>query len=356
MPGLTDPDDASTGATGRAGDPAAPDDPPPTPPPTSTPVETLGPAAEPSVPASAIPPTAETRLPDPTAGGEPSAPSPPVPAPPAASPAGEEAPTPLRERIRIPVTPHVVVLTAMVTLTFVAFVLIEPTPRWLLIFGAIVAVIGTDGTLRATWRVAFSGPAPVDSKPFLLLPALYVLATPILIEHNARGYAVIPAALAGGIAFSLIVIGEVLSVHERAREYPFARWVVAAGAYFTAFALFAMPYVFELSLRASIGAVALVSVMLAVELLREGQVDPLETIVFAFVSALVMAELRWALHYLPIDGYLAGLALVLAFFLVTGVIGSYLTRRLDAILAVEYAIVAALGIALVIFARASGAV
>ncbi|MDA1004283.1 MAG: hypothetical protein O3B31_13230, partial [Chloroflexi bacterium] len=50
MPGLTDPDEASAGATARAGNPAAPDDPPPTPPPTSTPVETVGPAAEPSVP------------------------------------------------------------------------------------------------------------------------------------------------------------------------------------------------------------------------------------------------------------------------------------------------------------------
>jgi len=246
-------------------------------------------------------------------------------------------------------------LTAVTTLNFLAFLLIEPTPRWLLIFAAIVAVIGLDGTLRATWRVPFSGPAPIDSTPYLFLPALFVLATPILIEHNVRGYNVIAAALGGGLAFGAIVIAELLTVHQRASEYGPARWVIAAGAYFVAFALFAMPYVLELSLRTSIGAVALVSVMLALELLREGQVDPLETIVFSFVTGLVMGELRWSLHYLPIDGYLAGLGLVLGFFLVTGVIGSYLTRRLDAILAVEYAIIAALGVALVVFARASGA-
>jgi hypothetical protein len=215
--------------------------------------------------------------------------------------------------------------------------------------------MGVDGTLRATWREPFSGPAPVDATPYLFLPALFVLATPILIEHNARGYAVIPAAIVGGMAFGAIVIGELLSVHDRARAYAAARWVVAAGAYFVAFTLFALPYVFDLSLRTSIGAVALVSLMLALELLREGQVDPLETIIYAFVTGLILGELRWSLHYLPIDGYLAGLALVLAFFLVTGVIGSYLTRRLDTILAIEYAIVGALGLALVVFARASGA-
>jgi hypothetical protein len=257
--------------------------------------------------------------------------------------------------LRLAASARVVALTAIVTLTMLFFLLAEPTPRWLLIVAAIAAALGVDGTLRATWRAAFSEASPVETAEYLFLPVLYVLATPILIEHNARGYAVIPAGLAAGLGFGMILVAQLLSTPQPGQEHPAARLVGSAGTYFTAFAFFALFYVFDASLRPSVGAVALVSVMLAIEMLRDGQIDPLETIVYACISGLLLGELRWVLHYVPLDGYLAGLALVLGFFFVTGVIGSYMTRRLDAILAVEYVIVVALGLALVIAARATGA-
>ena len=258
-------------------------------------------------------------------------------------------------RRRIPFNGFMAVLTAVVTLTFLMFTLIEPTPRWLLIFAAAITALGVDGVLRATWREAFSGELAQDTTPYLFLPSLYVLAAPILVEHNLRGYWVIPAALAAGLAFGAVLVASAISVHERAPEYGPARLVATGAAYFSAFSLFSITYVVDLDARTAIIAVGLVATMLAVEVLREGQVDPAETLVFSAICGLVIGEARWAMHYLPLDGYLAGLTLVLVFFLVTGLLNAHLTRRLDAILVTEYGLIAALGIALVIVARASGA-
>ncbi|MQA00005.1 MAG: hypothetical protein GEU80_11865 [Dehalococcoidia bacterium] len=244
-----------------------------------------------------------------------------------------------------------VVLTVLVTLSFLMFLLIEPTPRWLLLFTAVVALLGADGTLRTLRRRHFEA---AQTAPYLFLPALYVLATPIVIEHNVRGFLVAPAGVLAGVAFGAIVAAEVASVRMRSAEYANARLVATAAVYFVAFSMFSLTYIFELSLLPAAIACALIAAMLAVELLREGEVDPVETLVFSAVTGMVVAEVRWMLHYIPVDGYLAGLTLLLAFFFVTGMLQSHLTRQLSAVVAAEYAVIVALGLGVVVAARSAG--
>src|SRR5207249_4828117 len=102
--------------------------------------------------------------------------------------------------------------------------------------------IAADGTLRVTWREAFGRETPTDTTPYVFLPALFVLAAPVLIEHNVRGYWVIPSSLLGGGAFGGLLLAEIISVRERAPEYAIARVVATGGAYFVAFALFSLMY------------------------------------------------------------------------------------------------------------------
>ena len=82
--------------------------------------------------------------------------------------------------------------------------------------------------------------------------------------------------------------------------------------------------------------------------------DPRETVVFAIVAGLLVAQARWLLFFLPLDGYPAGLALVLAFYLVTGVLHAYVIRQLNSVTAASYGLVAAIGVALLLVARAAG--
>lgn len=251
-----------------------------------------------------------------------------------------------------PLNAPLVVLTGLATLSFLMFLLVEPTPRWMLLLTAATTLLGTDGVLRAVRREPFRSGA--QTAPYLFLPALYVLATPILIEHNVRGFLVVPAGVLAGVAFGAITAAEIASVRARSAEYASARMLATGAVYFVAFAMFSLTYIFDLGLVTAAIASALIGAMLAVELLREGEVDPLETLVFAAVTGLVVAEVRWTLHFIPLEGYLGGLTLLLAFFFVTGMLQSHLTRQLSVSVAAEYAVIVALGLAVVIAARSTG--
>ena len=247
---------------------------------------------------------------------------------------------------------YLAVLTGVVTLSMLMFVLAEPSPRWILLVASIATIAGMDGVLRATWRVPFE--RGDDTVPSLFLPALYVLAAPLLIEHNASGNLVTLWALLAGAGFAAIAVAEVLSVRTGSPLYPYARMVTTAGAYFTAFSLLGVANVLHVGLLPAVLATWFITAMLAIELVREGEVDPRETAVFAAVAGLVVAQARWLLFFLPLDGYPAGLALVLVFYLVTGVLHSYVLRQLNSTTATSYGLVTAIGLTLLAVARAAG--
>lgn len=248
-----------------------------------------------------------------------------------------------------------VILALLMAGVFLLFVLIEPTPMWLLLFGALISALGTDGVLRTIRHRHFEREDGPDTVPHIFLPTLFALAIPLFIEENLESYWVIPAALVAGVAFVLVVLAEVpAEVVEEDEFRGRARFVSVAATYFVAFALFSLAYRFDLGLHDAIIVIALVSVLLAVELLREDEIDPLETLLLAAVVGVVVAEARWVLKYMPIDAYPAGLTLVLVFYFVTGMVHAYMTRHINVTVAAEYTLVTVLGLGLVIAARATG--
>lgn len=264
----------------------------------------------------------------------------------------------------IPVTVEAVMLTVIMTIAFELFLLIEPTPRWLALFTALIAALGTDGVLRAARRAEFDEAASADrpgadapkadTTPYLFLPTLLALTIPVFTEHNAQGYWAIAIGLGAGLLFGVVVVAEVASVRSDEPLHAPARFIAAAATYLVGFALFSLAYAFDLGLAPALVAVAVMSVLLAVELLRDGAIDPLETLVFAAITGLVVAQARWVLQYLPIDSYLAGLSLLLVFYFVTGVVHAYMTRHLSAAVAAQYSFVALVGVAMVVGARIAG--
>ena len=253
---------------------------------------------------------------------------------------------------RLPAT----VLALLMSGVFAMFLLIEPTPTWVALFGAIIGALGTDGVLRSSRREIFEADSGRDTLPHLFLPTLFALAAPLFIEENLQGYWVLPAAALAGFAFVLIVLAEVPAEAGEAEDEfrGHARFVSVAATYFVAFALFSLTYAFDLGLREALIAIALVSVLLAVELLREGEIDPLETLLLAGVVGIVVAEARWVLQFMPLDRYPAGLGLLLSFYFVTGIVHAYMTRQFNVTVAAEYSIVTGLGLVLVVAARATG--
>jgi len=181
-----------------------------------------------------------------------------------------------------------------------------------------------------------------------------MMAVPVLIEHNVSGELVFLVGLGAGFGFGALAWAEIASVRAQAPEYDQARVIVTANTYLTGFAIFSLSYVFEISLLAAIIATSVAAAMLAVEVLREGEIDPMETLGLSLVTGVIIGEARWLLYYIPLDTYLAGLTLLLVFYLATGLLHSHVIRALNRVVAVEYSGIAAAGLALVILARAVG--
>ena len=244
------------------------------------------------------------------------------------------------------------VLTVVVTLVFLMFLLIEPTPTWAALFGAAVAAVGTDRVLRLARTPSVE--LGIDPTLQVALPALYTLAAPVLLEDMVRGWWALPAGLAAGIGFGVVLVAQVHSVRPYERWLAFARPATSAAVYVTAFALFSLTYVFDLALAPALAAVAIAAGLLAIELLRDGRADPSDTIALAGVVALVVTQLRWTLHFVPLEGYLAALALLLGFFLASGLLHAHLTLELRRAVVAQYAAIAAVGGVLIIGARSAG--
>ena len=98
-------------------------------------------------------------------------------------------------------------------------------------------------------------------------------------------------------------------------------------------------------------AVGLVSVLLAVEVLRESEADPVRAVVFAAAIGIVVAQARWALYFLPLESYLAGVFLLLVFYLTSGLVQHHLNDDLKAPVVAEFSLISVVGLLIVTLGR-----
>ncbi len=261
---------------------------------------------------------------------------------------------PLAPSLRRYVTTLPALLLAVVATGFMLmFTLIEPSPRWLVLLGTIATTFGLDGVLRGGRRAAFAE-GGLDTAPLLLVPALYMLAVPVFIEYATLGLATPVVAIAAGAGYGGLVVGQLSSVREFDAGRHQGRLIAAAATYLVAFAVFGLVFLFGVGQQSASLAVGLAAMLLSAEILREGEVDPGETLLFASITGLVVAETRWLIHYLPIDAYAGALALLLAFYLVTGVLHSHVVRQLTPAVSMTYAQVGIAGVVFIALARALG--
>jgi hypothetical protein len=249
-------------------------------------------------------------------------------------------------------------LLAIVLGVGMAFYLaIEPTQEWLLLVLAGLAALGMDGVLRSHPSSPFA--RPDDTASFLFLPALLTLGGGLFLEDVVSGYWSAPIGALTTVGFAAVLNGQYLSVDGRWPVYPTARLVVSICAYVAAFALFSVVYEFGVGLLGAAFSVGLISLLLSLEILREatpvGATFQARTaIVYTGAIGLFLAQLTWAVHFVPLEGFLAAAFLLLAFYVASGVAQNYLLRQLDLATAGEFAAVAAVGLGIVVVAHAIG--
>jgi len=238
------------------------------------------------------------------------------------------------------------------TVGLALFLTIDPVQPWILLVLTVLVGLGADGIIRPHPAGDFHTVA--DTAPYLFVPVLLTLSSGLFLEDVILSYWAVPAVIAAGVLMAATLYAEHVSVEPGSASFPFARFVLNVITYLTAFGFYAVVYGFEVDLLPAAFAAGLVSMLLSIEVFREAEADPLRALVFAAVIGVIVAESRWVLYFIPLEGFLAGVFILLVFYLTTGVISHYLTEHLDRGVLAEFALVTAAGLAIVIGGRVLG--
>lgn len=243
------------------------------------------------------------------------------------------------------------VMAVVLALGVTTYLAVEPTQNWLLLLLCGLAAIGTDAIVRHHPKAHFQ--SLDDTALYLFVPVLFTLSVGIFLEEVASGYWTLGVGLGSAIPFWAILRAEYESIDRESESFQGTRLVLNGATYLIAFLFFATIYDFELSLFTASFAAGIVSVLLAIEVLREEGLDTFRTILYAVASGLLMAEAAWTTHFLPLEASAAAVFLLLAFYLMTGLMHNYLGNRLNLKTAAEFSVVAACGIVIITVSNAS---
>ena len=243
------------------------------------------------------------------------------------------------------------VLAGVLALGLTLYLAVSPTQNWLLLLLAGLAAIGTDAVVRHHPRASFQ--RLDDTALFLFVPVLFMLSLGIFMKDVADGYWNVGVGLASVVPFWLILRAEYESVVPESQHYQTSRLALNGATYVIAFLFFATIYDFDLSFLTASFAAGIVTVLLAIEVLREEAMDSTRTILYSLAIGVLLAEAAWATHFLPLDGSAAAVFLLLAFYMMSGLMHNYLASRLNRQTASEFCAVALVGVAIIVVAQAT---
>ena len=245
---------------------------------------------------------------------------------------------------------RVPLLVVVYAIGLALFLAVEPTRPWVLLMVTGLVALGTDGILR-THPSAIEQDDVAWTAPLLFLPALLALASGLFLEDVLTGYWAAPGVVVAAGLMGAVLYAEYISVESYSPKYAGARFVLNLGTFLTAFGFYAVVYSFDVALVPAAATVGLISLLLAVEVLRESEADPIRALVFAAAVGIVVSQARWALYFLPLESYLAGVFLLLVFYLTSGLVQHHLNEDLKAPVVAEFTLISIIGVMIVTVGR-----
>jgi len=180
------------------------------------------------------------------------------------------------------------------------------------------------------------------------LPALTVLLATILLPQAPTRLYQLGGYVLTGLILILVISAEYYTVDPASPRYLAARLSLNGWAYLLAIVLFTLIYAAKARSLISATGVALVSTLLALEFLRSAGRGFGRTALYALIAGLSTGEIIWAMNYWRISGITGGLILLLGFYVATGLANQQLQGRLTRRVLIEYALVAMLGLAILL--------
>jgi hypothetical protein len=175
-----------------------------------------------------------------------------------------------------------------------------------------------------------------------ILPCLLVAGTalilPLLRDSAVLAFTTIVGA---GILLVLVILGEYFTIDLQDAAYAFARLGLNLAVYLAALVLFQSIYALKLRSILSAPLIGVTAALLALELLRASEADVRRTWIYAATIGLCMGEALWALNYWNVNPLLGAVTLLILFYLLTGFAQQYLMRRLNWRTVLEFALVTA---------------
>lgn len=154
-----------------------------------------------------------------------------------------------------------------------------------------------------------------------------------------------------GIALGLTISAENATVSSESSSYPAARLVLNMLAYLIAFLLFLLIYRTRTRSLVTATLTLVIAVLLSIDLLSVADVPLARVLPFAGIVGLVIGQSTWALNYWQMSAWTGGAILLLIFYAFVNVAHQHLLERLGPSVLIEFGVVAA-GILLVVLISA----
>jgi hypothetical protein len=221
---------------------------------------------------------------------------------------------------------HVMVALAAAYAALLALYLISDVVLLLVLLVAVVAG-GTDRLVRLHPQARFHG--PTATVLYLFLPGLFALFSALAIGQADNTALRLLLGAVSVVLFAITAIAEYLTVDPDAETYEIARFGLLLSIYVTALFAFVVAFSSGFPLFAGVLLVGGVTFLLTVDMLRELEADAGALWIQSGAVALVMAECRWVLHYLSLPDVLAGVFMLVVFYVMTGLIQDRITGRMN---------------------------
>jgi hypothetical protein len=192
-------------------------------------------------------------------------------------------------------------------------------------------------------------PAYSFSAVRMILPAALALAAPSVAHELGSGPLRLLGVFGPGALLYGLVLGEYLLIQPtQSTSTQAARLLMNVAAFAIALAYYLLIYEIKERSVESAPLVAVVSGALALRLLSLDRPPDRKTALYSVVAGLAMAEILWPLNYWILNLTSGGLVLLLAFYVVVGIMRQLIAGQFSQAMVVEYGAVSLAGL-LVVF-------
>ena len=182
----------------------------------------------------------------------------------------------------------------------------------------------------------------------LILPAALALAAPTVAHELGNGPLRLLAVFGPGALLYALILGEyVLIQPSQATSSQASRLFITVTAYAVALGYYLLIYQIKERSVESAPLAAVVSGALAVRLLALDRPADWKVRIYGAVAGLALAEVLWPLNYWTLNLTAGGLMLLLAFYVLVGIMRQLLAGQFSQSIALEYGSVSLAGLLLV---------